>query len=59
MNGQPLLPKHTKTLFETEGRKAMSYKSKQVITPVFAYAKNLITNFRKTERNGSHDLSEG
>lgn len=59
MKEQPLLPKHTKTLFETEGRKATSYKSITGPSPVFCLRKNDNANILKTRLNGPHDLSEG
>ncbi|SEJ50362.1 hypothetical protein SAMN05216327_111209 [Dyadobacter sp. SG02] len=59
MKKQPPLPKHTKTLFETEGRKATSCYSNTGLRPVFCIRKIEMTNIRKAEPNGPHDLSEG
>ncbi len=59
MKKQPLLPKHTKTLFETEGRKATSCTSITDHQPVFCICKTDPANIRKERPNSPHDLSEG
>lgn len=66
MKKQPLLPKHTKTLFETEGRKATTFCMTAGRKPCNTLPEtgrcvciNDGTNICIAQRKRPHDLSEG